>query len=104
MNAATVLPASAAARPGIDAPTVRRPALSAWQALERGIDRWTGAALNPLHHLGSMAFLCFWTLAASGITYLGSSTTAGTTTYFFILAPPTPPATTAVPWPITIRP
>ena len=67
MNAATVLPASAAARPGIDAPTVRRPALSAWQALERGIDRWTGAALNPLHHLGSMAFLCFWTLAASGI-------------------------------------
>ena len=69
MNAATVLPASAAARPGIDAPTVRRPALSAWQALERGIDRWTGAALNPLHHLGSMAFLCFWTLVASG-TYL----------------------------------
>ena len=46
MNAATVLPASAAARPGIDAPTVRRPALSAWQALERGIDRWTGAALS----------------------------------------------------------
>lgn len=46
----------------------------------------------------------FLPLAESGLTYLGSSTTGGTTTYFFIVAPPTPPATTAVPWPITIRP
>ena len=41
--------------------------LTAWQALERGIDRLTGPALNPLHHLGSLGFLCFWSLATSGI-------------------------------------
>jgi quinol-cytochrome oxidoreductase complex cytochrome b subunit len=41
--------------------------LTAWQVLERGIDRFTGPALNPLHHLGSLGFLCFWSLAASGI-------------------------------------
>ncbi|HOV18814.1 MAG TPA: hydrogenase iron-sulfur subunit [Ottowia sp.] len=65
MNAAAVLPAPVPRRAG--APAAPGRALAAWHALERGIDRWTGPALNPLHHLGSMAFLCFWTLAASGI-------------------------------------
>lgn len=52
--------------PAFPAPT-RRALLAAWQRLENGIDRLSGPALNPLHHLGSLGFLCFWTLAASGI-------------------------------------
>ena len=56
---------TAAAAPLASAPRLQL--LSARQALERGVDRLTGPALNPLHHLGSLGFLCFWSLAASGI-------------------------------------
>ncbi len=41
--------------------------LAAWQRLERGVDALTGSGLNPLRHLGSLGFLCFWTLAVSGV-------------------------------------
>ena len=63
---AAALPASTSALPRPAASPVRGPLL-AWQALERAVDGLTGPALNPLHHLGSLAFLCFWVLAASGI-------------------------------------
>jgi ferredoxin len=46
--------------------TLERPA-HAWQALEHGFDRAFGSALNPLKHLGALAFLMCWLLAASGI-------------------------------------
>lgn len=35
--------------------------------LEVRLDALTGSGLNPLRHLGSLGFLCFWTLAVSGI-------------------------------------
>ncbi len=41
--------------------------LAAWKRLEHGLDALTGSGLNPLRHLGSLGFLCFWTLAVSGI-------------------------------------
>ncbi|MFD2377103.1 hypothetical protein ACFSTJ_06125 [Ottowia pentelensis] len=56
---------TAATAPLASAPRLQL--LTAWRALERGVDRLTGPALNPLHHLGSLGFLCFWSLAASGI-------------------------------------
>ena len=45
----------------------RLAALSAFQALERSLDSISGAALNPLRHLGALGFLLFWLLAISGI-------------------------------------
>ncbi len=67
---------TAAAAPLASAPRLQL--LSAWQALERGAGRITGPALNPLHHLGSLGFLCFWSLAASGIyLYAVIDTSAG---------------------------
>lgn len=42
-------------------------ALALWQRGERAVDALTGAALNPLRHLGALGFLAFWLLAVSGI-------------------------------------
>ena len=44
-----------------------RPALAAWRRIEHAFDAAFGAPLNPLKHLGSLGFLAFWLLAASGI-------------------------------------
>ncbi len=38
-----------------------------WRRAEHALDALSGAGLNPLRHLGSLGFLCFWLLAASGI-------------------------------------
>ena len=46
---------------------VRDSMLAAWKALEHGVGALSGPGLNPLHHLGSLGFLCFWVLAVSGI-------------------------------------
>ena len=40
---------------------------AAFVALERLLDRPFGAGANPLRHLGALAFLLFWILAATGI-------------------------------------
>ena len=46
----------------------RRPrALAAWRRIEHGFDAAFGAPLNPLRQLGTLGFLAFWLLAASGI-------------------------------------
>jgi ferredoxin/coenzyme F420-reducing hydrogenase delta subunit len=51
---------------------------SIYRTLERGFDRAFGGALNPLKHLGALAFLLFWLLAASGIVlYVMLDTSAG---------------------------
>jgi len=46
---------------------LREAALSGWRRLEHGFDAAFGAALNPLRHLGALAFMMFWLLAVSGI-------------------------------------
>ncbi|MFO1220753.1 MAG: hydrogenase iron-sulfur subunit [Burkholderiaceae bacterium] len=46
---------------------LRAAGLGLWQAAERIGDAAFGSALNPLRHLGTLGFLCFWLLAASGI-------------------------------------
>lgn len=46
---------------------MREAALSGWRRLEHGFDAAFGAALNPLRHLGALAFMMFWLLAVSGI-------------------------------------
>jgi quinol-cytochrome oxidoreductase complex cytochrome b subunit/coenzyme F420-reducing hydrogenase delta subunit/NAD-dependent dihydropyrimidine dehydrogenase PreA subunit len=51
-------PFTAAHRPGV-------PAL--YRGLEHAFDRSFGGALNPLKHLGALAFLLFWLLAISGV-------------------------------------
>ncbi len=38
-----------------------------YRDLEHGFDRAFGGALNPLKHLGALAFLLFWLLAVTGI-------------------------------------
>ncbi len=38
-----------------------------WRRLEHGFDGAFAGALNPLKHLGALAFLLFWLLAATGI-------------------------------------
>jgi quinol-cytochrome oxidoreductase complex cytochrome b subunit/ferredoxin len=38
-----------------------------WRNLEHGFDSAFGGALNPLKHLGALAFLLFWLLAVTGI-------------------------------------
>ncbi len=56
----------------------RSDARSMYQAVEHGFDRAFGGALNPLKHLGSLAFLLFWLLAFSGIVlYAVLDTSAG---------------------------
>ena len=53
-------------------------ARSMYQTIEHGFDRAFGGALNPLKHLGALAFLMFWLLAASGIVlYAVLDTSAG---------------------------
>lgn len=47
--------------------SLRRPGLSGWRQVERGLDAAFGSALNPLRHLGAIGFLAFWLLAASGV-------------------------------------
>ncbi|MDH5538846.1 MAG: hydrogenase iron-sulfur subunit [Rhizobacter sp.] len=39
----------------------------AWRRLEHGFDAAFGSPLNPLRHLGALAFMLFWLLAISGI-------------------------------------
>ena len=51
-------PAAAAGRPD---------ARALYRGLEHGFDAAFGGALNPLKHLGALAFLLFWLLAASGV-------------------------------------
>ncbi len=46
---------------------LRPQALALWRRLEHGFDAAFGANLNPLRQLGTLAFLCFWLLAGSGI-------------------------------------
>ena len=41
--------------------------LSGWQSAEAGFDWFFGARGNPLRHLGAVAFLLFWIVAATGI-------------------------------------
>jgi quinol-cytochrome oxidoreductase complex cytochrome b subunit/coenzyme F420-reducing hydrogenase delta subunit/Fe-S-cluster-containing hydrogenase component 2 len=42
-------------------------AAAVYRALEHAFDRAFGGALNPLKHLGALAFLLFWLLAVTGI-------------------------------------
>jgi quinol-cytochrome oxidoreductase complex cytochrome b subunit/coenzyme F420-reducing hydrogenase delta subunit len=55
--------------PGIGqfAPPRRTGAAAAYRALEHAFDRAFGGALNPLKHLGALAFLLFWLLAVTGV-------------------------------------
>ncbi len=55
------------------------PAIQAlYRELEHGFDRAFGGVLNPLKHLGALAFLLFWLLALSGIVlYVMLDTSAG---------------------------
>jgi len=46
---------------------LREATLSGWRRLEHGLDAAFGASLNPLRHLGALAFMMFWLLAVSGI-------------------------------------
>ena len=46
---------------------LRPQALALWRRLEHGFDAAFSARLNPLRQLGTLAFLCFWLLAGSGI-------------------------------------
>ena len=49
-----------------------------YQGLEHAFDRAFGGRLNPLKHLGAVAFLLFWLLAASGaVLYVMLDTSAG---------------------------
>lgn len=53
-----------------------------WQRAEGGLDRVVGGgALNPLRHLGALAFLCFWLLAISGIYLYAVLDTSATGAY-----------------------
>lgn len=45
----------------------RHPAGTAWRLAEHAFDASFGGTLNPLKHLGALAFLLFWLLAASGV-------------------------------------
>lgn len=46
--------------------TIESSAAALWDRVEVSLDALVGVA-NPLRHLGSLAFLCFWLLALSGI-------------------------------------
>ena len=46
---------------------LRPQALALWRRLEHGFDAAFSARLNPLRQIGTLAFLCFWLLAGSGI-------------------------------------
>ena len=46
---------------------LRQRGLNGWRAAERGVDALVGAAANPLRHLGAIAMLAFWVVAASGV-------------------------------------
>lgn len=53
-----------------------------WQRAEAALDRAVGGgALNPLRHLGALAFLCFWLLAISGIYVYAVLDTSATGAY-----------------------
>lgn len=64
---------------GTTAPAPRdRHVLTAWRALERHLDRVSGAGGNPLRQLGTLGFLAFWLLALSGLwLYAVLDTSAG---------------------------
>jgi len=49
------------------APALPRTAAAGWRNLEHLFDGAFGAPLNPLKHLGALAFLMLWLLAGSGI-------------------------------------
>jgi len=53
----------------------------AFERLEHWFDRPFGAALNPLRHLGSLGFLFFWLIAASGIYLYAVLDTSATEAY-----------------------
>ncbi len=56
-----------------------------WQRAESALDRVVGSgALNPLRHLGALAFLCFWLLAISGIYLYAVLDTSATGAYVSI--------------------
>ena len=56
---------------------LREGGLAFWRWTERSIDAVSGGALNPLRHLGSLGFLCFWLLALSGsVLYVVLDTSA----------------------------
>jgi len=60
---------------------LRAACLGAWNALERFFDAAFGTALNPLRHLGTLGFLCFWLLAGSGIYLYAVIDTSATGAY-----------------------
>jgi len=65
---------------------LREAGLAVWQRAERGLDAITGGVLNPLRHLGSLGFLCFWLLAASGIVLYIVLDTSAASAYSSIAA------------------
>jgi quinol-cytochrome oxidoreductase complex cytochrome b subunit/coenzyme F420-reducing hydrogenase delta subunit/Fe-S-cluster-containing hydrogenase component 2 len=58
--------ARAADQPGCT-PAQRLDAAAWYRRLEHTFDRAFGGALNPLKHLGALAFLLFWLLAVTGV-------------------------------------
>ena len=61
---------------------LRERAGALWQRAESALDRVVGGdALNPLRHLGALAFLCFWLLAISGIYVYAVLDTSATGAY-----------------------
>jgi len=59
------------------APALPWTAAAGWRHLEHAFDRPFGGTLNPLKHLGALAFLMLWLLAGSGIVlYAMLDTTA----------------------------
>src|SRR5512141_3023415 len=59
------------------APAASSTAAGLYRHLEHGFDPAFGGALNPLKHLGALAFLMFWLLAASGaVLYVMLDTSA----------------------------
>ena len=50
--------------------------LTLWRRVEQGFDAAFGAPANPLRHLGALAFLSFWLLAASGTVRVSGAPTS----------------------------
>ncbi len=53
--------------PRFPALRIRQRGLTAWQGIEKLLDRVTGTTGNPLRHLGTLGFLALWLLVISGV-------------------------------------
>ena len=61
----------------VPAPAARGQAQRALDAVETAFDRAFPPALNPWRHLGGLAYLMFWIVAATGVyVYIGFDTRA----------------------------